>query len=1740
MSAGTPAAPYLLHAIPGRIRVHLPAWSGGGRLQVEQHIRHLPGVRRVEANPLTGNILIGFDPSGTDAKSLLAALGTADYASAQLPEDKPLPPVVQENGPGAIKQARIAVRGLDRDPGVARTVVERLRQRFGVRARANMLTGRVLVEYDERRVDLHELLARVAEVELPDLPGEDRPAHPLDLGPLLHAATRSIGAGLGLSLIAARRLAGWTVPPGRAKTAATAAGILGLLRSFPLIRNGLRRLLGPHAADLVFSTASVVTLAFSGSPLGLTLTGLEGLLLLTEVRGRRAAWRRHEDRLQGAVAAEPGAVIRLEAGERVPLEAEVIEGTGTAIGRDGLPRRIVPGVTVSAGADLSGGPFVLHLHGGKPFLPQPRPAPLAPNLYTRYLHALGPLSLGYAALTTGFTRSLGRTFEALLLVNPRPAIIGMEAAQLDAAARVLRGGVTVVGTRPDRTIALPDVLLLDGPRVLVDGLEIAAVLPLEEGLDDAQVLVLAWAVAGAAGAPWGSVFPRAGNVAAGGTFNGLWAAAAVEGVRYVLGPPEDPPALGEAVERRHQGGYLLMLAREDDERALGLVALRPRARPGAGPLPADGRGPAGELEITTVLPLEEGLDDAQVLALAGGIAAAAGSPWGSIFRRADNAPATAGTFNGLWAAAAVAGVRYTLGPPEDPPVIGEAVQLRHQGGYLLVLSREDDWRPLGFVALRPRLSPAATRLVQACRRLGVRLEMLAAGAPEAAQAVARRAEVALVASTDAVAVIGARQQAGARVLFVSDSAQAAPAFAACDLALGLTPGPTGDFPARADLLAPDLDGVVAVLEAGARHNRTVRDAVVLSAAANMFGAVWGFRGRPGVERASHGVYVGALTALADGWLRLRGGKRPGSSLSQLVDPRPERWGRHSVASVLSALKTSEAGLSSAEAAQRCRAVPPAAESHPILTAILDQVRAPVNGILAGGAILSLIAGGAALDIVIIAATVAVNVVVGVWQERQAGKAVEALHRLGTARARVLRNGALVTLPATAVVPGDILLLAPGDRVAADARLLSVQNLEVDEAALTGESVPVPKQVEGSVPESRMILEGSGVVVGTGRAVVVGVGRQTRLGAIAAALSLEDTEDSPFGARLARLLHLALPIAAVGGATVIVSGLVWRKPLLSQLAVGASIALAVVPESLPLLAGTGQVGVARRLAGRRALLRRLSAVEALGRVDVACTDKTGTLTEGRLAVRLIASADHEASWPGPLEAELSQVLLTAALASPHPEAVDAAAHPTDIAVLTAARAAGLGSALQQVHGAEAPFESDRSFHAAVVRDRLCVKGAPEALSARCTHIRRAGKADQPLDNAGRQALLDQAQHFAARGLRTLLVAEGPPNTPVGDPQGLRALGFVGIADPLRPTVPAAVARCHAAGVRVLMITGDHPATARAIAREAGLANGDGDLLSGDELTELADEDIDRRLERATVIARATPLDKLRIIASLRRRGHTVAMTGDGVNDAPALRLADVGVAMGRGGTEVARQAADLVLADDDFATLVEALVEGRGFWRNMRRALGLLLGGNAGELGLIVGASVLGFTSPLNTRQILVVNLITDALPALSVALQQPEHRNLAGLAREGASALDASLRRDVLRRGAATAIPALAAFLLAQRSGSVEQASSVAFGTVVATQLAQTLDAGWTEGSLNRSVLGAVAGSTGLLAATLTVGGLRDLLGLGRSTPLAWGLIGTGAMAAVALSRLWTATDVAGLARLASRRAAGGAAVGMA
>ncbi len=1585
------AEPRVLHTITGRVRVHLPGWSGQGKRQVEVWLHHMHGVERVQANPDTGNILVVFDPAHQDEQSIVQAIQQFDCESLHDEPAQPAsPPSVVHEKQGKTVRARITVRGMDRDPHLAKHVVHHLQKHSGVRAHANPLTGRVLIEFAEHEAELDDLIAEIADLERPDLPGEDRPAYPLDPGPLLQSATRTLGTALGLGLLATRRLLNVQEPLPGAGPAAYAAGMIGLFYGLPGVRTGLRRLLGRTAADLLVNIPGIVTLTLSSSPLGLAVVGAESLRLLTEVRERRSVWKRHEARVAQAPSAQPDAIIRLESGERVPLAAQVQEGSGTASGLDGMPLPVSPGTTIPAGARLYGGPFVVQLKAEdsfESFTPQSRPAPAAPTLYEKYQRIQAPISLAYAGLTGLFTRSFSQTFASLLLVNARTAAIGVDNADLYANARVLRAGVTIVGTRPERTIRLPNLVLLDSARLLTE-----------------------------------------------------------------------------------------------------------------------------KLELANVLPLSEEIEPSEALARAAGIANAVGSPWGGIFHTTSQVNASNGSFDGKTATAFVEGIRYTLGPVADWQALPEAGSLRQRGNYILALRREREEKPLALYALRPRLAAGVEALVSTCQRLGVKLALLSQGDELALRALVHRAHVSLLESNSALRVIAEHQKRGELVAFISDQVGAMAGFAACDLAIGLSDG-RSRFPARADLLAPDLAAVAAILEAGARREVTMRDSVGLSIISNIVGITWGFQGNPGVAVASRAVYITALGALADGWLRMRGGKEARSTVARMVDPQPERWGRRDIAEVLRLLNTSEQGLSSKQASERRRKAPVLQTRNALQAALLEQLRSPLTGILAVGALLSLLFGSAG-DVVIIGGTIVANTIVGVWQEHKANQVAETLRQIGTSQTRVLRDQLECIVSSDALVAGDVLLLAAGDRIAADARVIESHGLEVDEAALTGESFPVPKFAQDGNESAHILLEGSDVTTGTGRAVVVAVGEQTRLGATRTALVEEKEQISPLGTRLGRMLRLFLPISAAGGAAVIGAGLLWQRPLTSLLATGATVALAGVPEGLPLLSRVGEAGVARRLAKHQAVVRRLSSVEALGRVDVVCTDKTGTMTKGRLQLSLIADADQEASLEPGLPEALTRVLRTAALASPHPEAQGARAHPTDVAVVQGALAAGLKPQSDLSREAELSFDPARSFHVTIARGRLCIKGAPEVILSRCRSYLQNGE-QQLLNDAQRAHLLTRAQKLAARGLRVLMIAEGASEQPLDNPQNLTALGFIGIQDPLRPAVQRAVKRCQAAGVRVIMITGDHPATARAIAQEAGLLQGKaGEILNAMDIAGLQNGDLDRHLKHAAVIARATPLDKLRIVESLRRQGHTVAMTGDGVNDAPALRLADIGVAMGQSGTEVARQTADVVIADDDFSTLVEGFVEGRSFWRNIRRSLGLLLGGNLGELGLVVGASLLGTSMPLTVGQILAVNAITDILPAIAVILQQPEHRDLTRLQREGASALDAPLFREVIRRGLATALPSLAAYLITLNTGTLPQARAVAFTSIVVTQLAQTLMAGRSEGHLTRPVLGAVSGSLGVLVAAFSIPPLRQFLSLVIPPPSAWLLVGASALAALLVNRL--------------------------
>jgi calcium-translocating P-type ATPase len=1614
--------------MPGRVRVHIPAWDGENPQGLERALASIPDVSEASARASTRNaLLLLSDPAG-DPEKLLAAVAEraqllapqgaaqarrppsepddADRVEPERPElqqdeaqEEPSPEdtaetehqtafagvkgILREHA-GRFGRARIAVRGIDRDPQLARRVVNVLQRRPEVRrVVASATTGRVLVEFSDRVTSVQDLLSDISSVELPPQPGEDRPAHPLDPAPVIQSGARVVGSLLGLALVAARSV--FSGPGAQAPTApAAVAGALGLIDGAPPVRDGIQRALGRDRGQLLLGGAAIASLTLSGSPLGLLLSGAGALRIFTEARARRDAWRDYERRVQELDEAQVGAVVRLETGVRVPLTARVIEGVGTVIGADGLPDGICQGAEIRAGAQVLCGSLVVELVGDRRWDPGRRPADPRSDSLHWYLTSIGPAAVLYALVRAARLRSLSAMFTGLLLVNPRAAVVGADAADVGASARVLRAGVTVVGTRPDRKIRLPQVLVIDGPRVL-----------------------------------------------------------------------------------------------------------------------------AGELEQTHVIPAA-GRDRAELAPLVSAMTSGAQAPWGRTLPRVNGATASDAQFDGHGVSATVRGRRLRLEPPsaedEDDPEVRRIVDVGEQA---LVLRDDPHGEPIAYVRLRPRLAPGVDELRRRCEALGIELAVLERDDRRASRALARRAQVPLIVEADLTELVRSRQRQAERVAVLSDSASAAEPFEACDLAIGLSSGRSSVFQARADLLAPGLPAVAAIIEAAARREQVADVSVGLSIAANLGGAFWGLRGEPGLVRASHATYLGALAALGVGWERLRRGGRSRSVISRLTDPQPERWGRLDPAEVLREFQSRREGLTETQAASRRQGKRRRVERNAFVQAMSDQLQSPLAAVLGAGAALSL-AIGATADVLIIGSVIVANAAVGAWQERQAGEAARALDRMGGATGRVLRDGEVRDAASEEVAKGDILLLRAGDRVVADARLLDADSLEVDEAALTGESLPVEKAPDSEHADARVVLEGTDVTVGSGKAVVVAVGEGTRWGATAAALTVEETRESPLGRRLDRLFRQGMPVVVAGGALVTIAGILWGGAPLAQLAVGASVAVAAVPEGLPLLAGVSEAAVAQRLATRSALVRRLTAVEALGRVDVVCSDKTGTLTRGTLEVTAVDDLQRTAQISSELPARAARVLVAAGLASPAPDSPDAHAHPTDGSVLAAVERAGLEDQLRAPRRDEAPFDPTRALHATAVSDRVLIKGASEAVAPRCARIVGSDGSARQLDARGRSALLARAEALSADGLRVLMVAEGGPKTSVEDPRELTALGFIGISDPVRPGVADAVARCHDAGIRVIMLTGDHPATARKIASDLGLPIKAEAVMTGDEIEQLHGGELSERLQGVSVVARITPIDKVRIVECLQQAEHTVAMTGDGVNDAPALRLADVGVAMGAGGTEVARQAADVVLADDRFETLTEALIEGRSLWQNLQGALGLLLGGNLGEVALMVGLAAVGRGTLLSARQILTINLVTDVLPAVSVAVQPPRERELEWLTAAGRDSFDQQLVRSVVTRAIATAAPALAAVLVAPLLGG--QGSAIAFGSIVCTQLAQTVQAGMKEGKLSPPVIGAIAGSGGVTALAFAVPPLRRFLALPLPTPGSLALIAASVPAAALLS----------------------------
>ena len=714
--------------------------------------------------------------------------------------------------------------------------------------------------------------------------------------------------------------------------------------------------------------------------------------------------------------------------------------------------------------------------------------------------------------------------------------------------------------------------------------------------------------------------------------------------------------------------------------------------------------------------------------------------------------------------------------------------------------------------------------------------------------------------------------------------------------------------------------------------------------------------------------------------------------------------------VLAELDSSENGLSSAEAQKRLEAhgknklKEPAKE--PLIKRFFGQMADPMIIILLVAAaisgVLAVTQGESFADVIIILAVVVVNAVLGVYQENKAEKAIEALQEMSAATSKVLRDGKLVTIHSEELVPGDVILLEAGDAIPADGRLLTSASLKIEEAALTGESVPVLKFIDAInlVDETKdvtlgdrknMVYMGSTVVYGRGTAVITATGMDTEMGKIADALATAEEGQTPLQIKMSQLSKiltwLVLGICALvfvvqllraGGFTV--------EVVLDSFMIAVSLAVAAIPEGLvAVVTMVLSIGVTN-MSKRNAIIRKLTAVETLGCAQIICSDKTGTLTQNKMTV---------VDYFGTDEKKLASAMALCSDAELD-ESGKVTGEPTEAALVAWANKLGADKTTLKarfLRCGEAPFDSTRKLMSTVhVSGSGCIqytKGAPDVLIGKCAYYIDSDGRRVPMTDEYRAEILRANKAMADRALRVLACAERvwdakPVNfEPETLEQELCFMGLCGMIDPVRPEVVDAIAECREAGIRPIMITGDHIDTAVAIAKELGILTDGSEAITGAQLNEMSDEEFEQKFKNISVYARVQPEHKTRIVNAWRKAGYVTAMTGDGVNDAPSIKSADIGVGMGITGTDVTKNAADMVLADDNFATIVGAVEEGRRVYGNIRKAIQFLLGSNMSEVLSIFFATILGFTI-LEPVHLLWINLVTDCFPALALGMEKAE------------------------------------------------------------------------------------------------------------------------------------------------------------
>lgn len=680
-----------------------------------------------------------------------------------------------------------------------------------------------------------------------------------------------------------------------------------------------------------------------------------------------------------------------------------------------------------------------------------------------------------------------------------------------------------------------------------------------------------------------------------------------------------------------------------------------------------------------------------------------------------------------------------------------------------------------------------------------------------------------------------------------------------------------------------------------------------------------------------------------------------------------------------------------------------------------------------------------LDAVMILGIVVLNAALGLFQESKAEKALEALKKMAAPHARVIRDGVVREIPAAEVVPGDLLLLETGDAVCADGRVVESCSLKTEESALTGEALPVEKTAAGGLPaetatgdRKNMVLAGGYVVYGKGKVLVTATGMDTEMGRIAAMLSHTSDSMTPLQKKLEQTgKQLGIGALAIC-ALIFCMGILQEKPPFSMFMTAVSLAVAAIPEGLPAIVTIVLAMGTSRMSEKHTIVRRLSAVETLGGAQVICSDKTGTLTQNRMQVTTWTDYSHRE----PKNEDLRETVanLFALCNDCNVSDGNLQGEPTEKALGEYAQSMGIDFAAlrrDMPRVGEIPFSSARKRMTTLHKTEdgwiSVTKGAPDILLEKCAFCME-GSGQVPFDSRRKSMARMVNGEMAAQALRVVAVAfrqwsEKPPLTEEALERNLVFAGMAGMVDPPRPEVKEAVHLCRQAGIRPVMITGDHVLTAEAIGKELGIYQKGDCAVTGAELDKMSDKELETAAETCTVFARVAPEHKVRIVQAFQKRGNVVAMTGDGVNDAPALKTADIGCAMGKSGTEVAKGASDLILTDDNFATIVEAVREGRGIYDNIRKAVHFLLSSNIGEILTIFVAMLLGWAAPLLPIQLLWVNLVTDSLPAIALGMEPAEENTMERPPRKNTGSLFGDgLGGRILLEGVMIGVLALLAF----------------------------------------------------------------------------------------------------------------------